>query len=519
MNLSMSFLQPKQKKKMNLLARALAYSLLLVLPSCKIPNLNMADAGPVLPDGFAVANSPESQSPQGAVIGGVGTLKSENGTVSSDSSAQVGVDEFYNDPLLSALIQQGIASNRELKILDQEVQIASNEVLARRGAYLPLATIGGMGGMEKPSLYTRNGAVEDQLQILPGQPFPNPLWNAGLGLNVFWQLDIWRKFRNARDAAILRYIAAVEKRNYFTTRLVAEIAEKYYDLMALDKRIENLDKTIELQEKSLEVSKAFKDAGRVTELPVQRFQAEVRKNQSEKLIVKQEIVEAENRINFLINRYPQPVERSSANFFDVNIRALRLGVPAQLLQNRPDIRQAEREIAASGLDVKVARADFFPAVTITAGVGFEAFNPQYLFRPDALAANAAGNLVAPLLNKAAIKAAYGSANAKQLEAIYNYQRVVLNAFTEVVNRVSMAENYRHGHAIKKMQLDALESSVDTATKLFQNARGEYIEVLFAQRDLRDARIVFIETKKQQLTAIVNAYQALGGGGTPPATMP
>src|SRR5262249_56686773 len=109
---------------------------------------------------------------------------------------------------------------------------------------------------------------------------------------------------------------------------------------------------------SLEISKAKKAAGRGTELAVQRFQAEVRKNQSEKLIIKQEIVEAENRINFLVNRFPQPVQRTSAGFFDLNIHMLSVGVPAQLLQNRPDIRQAERELVAAGLDVKVARAHF-----------------------------------------------------------------------------------------------------------------------------------------------------------------
>ena len=138
------------------------------------------------------------------------------------------------------------------------------------------------------------------------------------------------------------------------TRLVAEVAENYYRLLALDQRLEILDKTIELQAKSLEVSKAFKDAGRLTELPVQRFQAEVRKNQSEKLIVQQEVIEAENRINFLTNRFPTPVDRVSAGFFDLTIRPLSVGLPSQLLLNRADIRQAERELAAAGLEVKVA---------------------------------------------------------------------------------------------------------------------------------------------------------------------
>lgn len=502
-------------RKRRVIASAITSSGFLVLSSCQIPTLQQATPGSSMPMSFPGVTHSESPTPLAAIVGGACVATSTTvHTNQTGNSAQLGINEFYNDPLLASLIQQALAGNQELKILDQEVQIASNEVLGRRGAYLPFVTAGGGGGLEKTSRYTRNGAVEEGLELLPGKAFPNPLPNSQLGLNFSWQLDIWRQLRNARDAAAQRYLAATEKRTYFVTRLVAELAENYFGLMALDKRLENLDQTITLQEQSLEISKSKKDAGRGTELPVQRFLAEVRKNQSEKLIILQEIVEVENRINFLVNRFPEHVERASAGFYDLTLPTLSVGAPSELLHNRADIRQAERELAAAGLDVKVARAQFFPSLSITAGIGYEAFNPKYLFQPQAFAANVAGNLVAPLINKAAIRADYLSANARQLESVYNYQRVVLNAFTEVVNRVNMAENYRKSVAIKKAQLEALEASVDTAGKLFQNARAEYIEVLFAQRDLRDARMVLIDTKKQQLSAIVNAYQALGGGVGP-----
>ena len=489
MNLSVRFSNAKHQK--HAMARAIACSMLLVLSSCQIPNHRQAEPGPILPTGFSGATG--------------------SGATASENSSQLGIDEFYNDPMLTGLIQQAMVSNRELRMLDQEVEIARNEILARQGAYLPFVTIGANAGLAKPSLYTPDGAVEKQLEYLPGKHFPDPLGNFTGGLNFFWRLDIWRALRNARDAAQLRYIATSERRNFFVTHLVAEIAENYYRLMALDKRLETLDKTIELQEQSLTLAKAKKAAGQGTELAVQRFQAEVRKNQSEKPIVRQDIVEVENRINFLVNRFPERVERVSAGFFDLNIHTLSVGVPSQLLQNRPDIRQAERELAAAGLDVQVARAHFFPDVNIIGGIGYQALNPQYLFSPEALIYNVAGGLVAPLINKKAIKAEYLSANARQLESVFNYQRLILNAFTEVINRVSMVENYRKSIELKKQQLESLVASVDAATKLFQNANVEYVEVLLAQRDLQDGRMVLIETKKQQLTAIVNAYQALGGG--------
>ena len=497
----------------------IACAAMLALPACRIPNLRNADAMPIVPAEFNVPIGTDSTPPVAALVGGMAIATQPNGSSSSENSGRLGIAEFYNDATLVQLIDQAIAGNRELKILDEEVQIASNEIMARRGAYLPFLTAGGSAGFEKTSRYTRNGAVEEGLPILPDQPFPNPLPNYMGGLNLFWELDIWRKLRNARDAAAARYTAAIEKRNYFATTLVAEVAEKYYNLMALDQRIVTLNQTIELQQQSLSISIAKKDAGRGTELAVQRFQAEVNKNQSEKLIVRQDIVEAENRINFLLNRFPEPVPRSSVGFYDLTIHDLSVGTPAELLQNRADIRQAERELTATGLDILVARAAFYPSVSITAGLGTQIFNPRYIVNPQALAADLTGHIVAPLLNKKAIRADFMSANARQLQSLYNYQRVILNAFTEVYNRVTMAENYRKSIEIKKQQLQALEASVDTASKLFQNARAEYIEVLFAQRDLLEARTVMIETKKQQLTAIVNAYQALGGGYALPIPVP
>jgi outer membrane protein, multidrug efflux system len=458
----------------------------VLLSSCGIPQLRHPDPVRALPETF-------------------------NGVTSSENSAQIGINEFFNDPILTGLIDDGLAGNLQLKLLAQDIQIANNEILKRSGAYLPIVSIGGGAGVAKPSFFTPAGATEDQLLAANGRHFPNPLPNYLAATDLSWQIDIWRQLRNARDVAGLQFLGTSEGRNYVITRLVAEIAENYFNLMALDKRMENLDRIIALLEQSLEVSKLNKEGVRGTELAVQRFLAEVRKNQSEKLIVRQEVIEAENQINFLLGRFPQPVERSQ-EFFEMKLHALSLGVPAELLQNRPDIRQAERELAAAGLDIKVARANFYPKAMITAGVGWEAFNPRYLFTtPDSLIYSVAGNLVAPLINKRAIQADYMNANARQLQAVYDYQKVILNAFTEVINRISKVQNYSTSVAVKQQQVEALEESVDIVSKLYNFARAEYIDLLFAQRDLRDARMVLIDTRKEQLAAIVNTYQALGGG--------
>jgi NodT family efflux transporter outer membrane factor (OMF) lipoprotein len=350
------------------------------------------------------------------------------------------------------------------------------------------------------------------LEVAPNEDFPEPLPDFIFGANLSWEIDIWKRLRNSQRAAAMRYLGTREGRNFVITQLVAEVAENYFDLLALDSRRATLEKTVEIQQKSLDVAIAKKEAGRGTELAVQRFQAEVRKNQSELSLIVQEIVEVENRINFLLGRYPQKVDRSPVEFVDLSLNALGGGVPSQLLQNRADIRQAEREVAAAGLDVKVARARFYPSLDLTAGLGWNAFSTGYLFRtPESLIYGIAGDMVGPLINKRAIKAAYCSANAAQLQSIYNYQQTVLQAHIEVVNQITKVENFRRGIRVKQRQLESLQASVDSANQLFQNARAEYVEVLLAQRELMEARMQLIETKREQLSAIVNAYQALGGG--------
>lgn len=468
-----------------------ACGMLLAMSGCNIPCLRHPEPGAELPGDF-------------------------NGAVSSYNSAQIGIDEFFNDAALSQLIAQGLVSNLELKVRNQEVEIASNEILARRGAYLPFIFGGGRAGFDRTSRFTPLGAAEDQLTH-PNGRFPDPLPNVGLSANLFWRIDIWRELRNARDAAMERYCKAVESRDYFVTQLVAETAQNYYELAALDKRLEFLNQNIAIQQRSLEVAKAQKEAARGTELAVQRFLAEVRKNESQRLIVKQQIIEVENQINFLVGRYPQGVDRATWDLIRLDASVLSVGVPADLLENRRDIRAAEHELEASGLDVLVARARFFPRLDLTARVGTETFDPRYLFDPGAFVVGAAGEMIAPLINRKAIQADYMNANARQLQAVYDYQKTVLSAFTEVINSMAKVENYGQSVAIKQEQVKALEESVDVAYKLFGSpigeefAKVEYVDVLLATRDLLDARTVLIETKQQQLTAIIDTYQALGGG--------
>jgi outer membrane protein TolC len=188
------------------------------------------------------------------------------------------------------------------------------------------------------------------------------------------------------------------------------------------------------------------------------------------------------------------------------------GIPSQLLQNRTDIRQAELELAAARLDIKVAKANFYPSLRITAGAGYQAFNPQFLMNtPQSMLYSLAGDLMAPLVNRNAIKAYYYSATSRQIQAVYNYERTILNAYIEVANQLSNIRNLERSYDLKARQVQALTQSIDISTRLFRSARADYMEVLLTQRDALESKFDLVETKMQQMNARVNIYQALGGG--------
>lgn len=419
---------------------------------------------------------------------------------------------YFNDANLVALIDTALTNNPELNIVLQEIVQSSNEVMVKKGAYLPEVSIGLDGGVDKVSRYTSQGASDDVTYIAPNVKTPEALPNIGVGLYASWEVDIWKKLRNAKKSAYNRYLASIEGKNFLTTRLIAEVADNYYELLALDNELEIVKQNIKIQSDALEVVRLQKDAARVTELAVRRFEAEVYHTRSLQFEIQQNIVVAENRINYLLGRFPKPIVRSSAVFADFKHDAVLAGIPTQLLENRPDVRMAEFELVASKLDVKVARARFYPSLTLNAGVGGQAFNVAYLIKsPQSMLFSIAGSLVAPLINRNEIKATYFNANSRQIQAVYNYQKTVLNAYLEVVNQMSNIDNLEQRYNLQAKQVEALNQSIAITNDLFSSARADYMEVLLTQRDALSSKFELIETQKNRLNARVNIYQVLGGG--------
>lgn len=414
--------------------------------------------------------------------------------------------DFFPDPSLNSLIEVGLKNNQELHILEQEINIANNEVFARQGEYIPkLGFEGGYSG-EKVGQYTSQGASDAANGV------PTNLQTGRVGLVTTWEVDIWNKLRNASKAAYYSYLSSVEGRKFMVTRLVAEIANSYFELMALENQLDIVNSYVEVLKKIKTMLVYQQIAARVTSLAVKRFEAEVLKNESHQVELKQQILMTQNKINTLLGRFPQKVELDSKQFLNITLAQVSTGVPTSLLDNRPDIKAAAFDLEASKLSVQSAKAQFYPSLKIDAGVGFESFNASHFFNvPASLFYGVAGNLTAPLLNRQAIKAAYFSANNKQIQAVYRYEQTLVGAYTEVVNQLNMIKNLNQVYDLKSKQVGVLKESTAISNILFQAARVSYVDSLLTQRDALEAQVELVEVKKRQLSAYVNLYKALGGG--------
>lgn len=430
----------------------------------------------------------------------------------SMNSASIKWKDFFTDKNLSALIDTALKNNLDMLKTLQEIEIAKSDVRFRKGFLFPKVEGAAGTGIEKVGEYTSQGAGDKSAEILPGEIVPENLGDFFIGFHASWEVDVWGKLRNAKKAAYANYLGSIEGKNFVTTNLVAEIANSYYELEAADNRLDIIRETIGLQKNALELIKVQKQAAQVSELGVKQFEAQLLNAQAMEFEILQEIKEKENKINFLLGRYPQPIIRDKTGFNNEIALKVKSGVPSDLLENRPDIKKAEYELYATKCDVKAAKAEFYPSLGITGTVGFQAFKPEYLFEtPQSMAYSLIGDLVAPLINRSAIKAEFNKAKARQLEALYEYQKTILDGFTEVSNEMSYLNNLEQEYSFKSQQVEVLNKSIDISNDLFRAARANYLEVLTTQREALESKMELVEIKNKQYAATVNLYKCLGGG--------
>jgi outer membrane protein, multidrug efflux system len=443
-------------------------------------------------------------------------LSFQKATDSAQSIGDIPWKEFFDDPHLLQLIDIGIANNLDLKMALQRIEQASASVSVSRGMLFPTLGVNAAVGQRKFGEYTMDGIGNFDTNFSPNltedKRVPEHLPDYYVGVQSSWEIFAWGKLRDQKQSALARYLATEKGRHLVVTSLVAEIAKSYYELIALDNELKILIENAALQQTAVELMNIQKEAGRATELAVKQFTAQLLNTKSLEVQKQQLILQNENKINLLLGRYPQPVQRGNPILEQSLPAEINAGIPAELLTRRPDIAQAELSLRAAKFDVSAARAAFFPSLVLSSSVGVQSFRPEKLFlTPGAIAYSIFGGITAPIFNRNIIRAGYQRASAEQMSMFYEYQKLVINGFQETVTGLQRIENLETAANYKQQEVNILRDAVSTSNDLYLAGLASYLEVIMAQKNVLEAELQLAETRKEQFFSVVDLYRALGGG--------
>lgn len=436
------------------------------------------------------------------------TLKASLASMSRDSSVTISPAwrDFFQDSVLRSLIDTALQNNHDLKITLQELAIAKSAITAKQGALLPSVSANVGAGISKVGRYTAEGAGNVGTELTPGRKIPTVIPDLAPTLQMDWTIDLWGKLNSDKKSAVERYLASEAGQRAIKSQLVADVAENYYALLALDYKLLVMQQYIALQKNAVRIARIQKEADADTQLAVEKFEAELAKAQSDEYVLRQSIIETENNLNLLLGRLPQPIARAKSDFLQLPMPATAHALSTQLLLQRPDVVQAEHALEAAKWDVETARKEFLPSFNLSAAVGLNAFNPKYLVKlPESLIFSALGSLTAPLINKKAIQANFSQADALQIEALYNYDKALMTAYIEMSTLQSKITNLKQLRQFKQKQDEALMRAVSAAQKLYLNNRATYLEVIDSERGQLDCKMELIDTKLQQLSTLIDMY--------------
>lgn len=429
--------------------------------------------------------------------------------------ASIPIHNFFNDPYLKELIDLALKQNLDAKIALQRIRRAQAGLKQSRGAFLPAINGVVTAGNKRFGDYTMdaigNYETNNSGTLREDQIMAEHLPDYYAGFQTSWELDVWGKLRNQKRAAAMRLLASEKGRQWIITMLVSDVASRYYELLALDNEMEIVSKNIVLQERALEVILVQKAAGRANELGVKQVAAQLLNTKGLRASIRQRIIETENHLNVLLARYPQRIQRGKPIMEQQLPEIIGAGIPSQMIARRPDIRQAELELLSTKADVRAARAAFFPSFTLTGALGLQSFRAAHFLEPGSLAYSILGGITAPLLNRNKLRADFQVVTANSLEAFYNYQKITITSYQEVINNLSMIENYDSIADFKQQEVDALYSALDASNDLFSTSFATYLEVITAQRSVLEAELSLANTRKIQFQATIGLYRSLGGG--------
>ena len=420
-----------------------------------------------------------------------------------ESLANVPWWELYRDEELQRLIRMALEQNKDLKRAVATVDEFAARVLVAKTDFAPQmnATVNAPGFGN-----TRNVAF-------PG--FPNP-FNYYVQGNLAWELDIWGRIRRSNEAAIGDLLAREENRRGVILQIVAGVAQAYFELRQFDLQFEIATRTLQAWNESVKLARARFRVGYINQLDVEQFEAEQANASARIAELKRQTVQKENEISVLLGRNPAKIARGRALTEQVMPPLVPAGLPSDLLQRRPDVVQAELQLAAATARIGQSKADRFPKLSITGILGIASPQLNHLVANETFFGVAGASLAGPLFNAQVLGFQQEASQAQSGQAVAQYEQTILTAFREVEDALVAVTTAVEQTAAQERQVKALQTALRLANLRYTGGIANYLDVLIAQRNLFDAELSLASTRRLHLVSVVQLYKALGGGWLPEA---
>jgi multidrug efflux system outer membrane protein len=409
--------------------------------------------------------------------------------------------EQFGDPVLNELIGKALQENKDLLIATARVEEFRGRYGVARSPLFPQIGAGASAGRMRT---TQQGQIP-----LPASA-QNPVNQYDASFVASWEIDFWGKYRREAESARATLLATAEGRRSVILSIVASVAGAYVNLRDLDRQLEIARRTAASREQSYRIFTQRFEGGLISELELSQVKSEYEQALATIPAVEKAVSQEENALSVLLGRNPAPVLRGKT-IDDLKLPAVPAGLPSELLENRPDIRQAEQELISANAQIGVARAQYFPDISLTSMFGWESTNLSRLFSGPANSWNWSVPLVQPIFVGGAIAGQVKVAEAFREELLLRYRQAIQNAFRDVEDALVDQKRSREQLEAQARQLEALRTYARTARLRYDNGYTSYIEVLDAEQSLFDAELGYVRTQSGILQALINLYKAMGGG--------
>jgi outer membrane protein, multidrug efflux system len=406
--------------------------------------------------------------------------------------------QVYQDPVLTQLIHSAIAQNYDVRIAAARVLEAQAQVGITRANQLPSASVGA-------NVFSEQNAKVTNL-------FPAYQVNGGeLNLSVIWNLDFWGKYRRQTEAARAQLLATEWGQRAVLSSLVANVAAAYFQLRALDSELEISQRTLASRQQSVKLTRVLESHGSGSGLDVSQAEQLVYTASETIPDLERQIEQQENVLSVLLGENPQSISRGRALTEQPVPEIVPAGLPSELLERRPDIRQAEQIMVAANAQIGVAKASFFPSLSLTGTGGLESNAlHQFISQPSETWSAAAG-VTQPVFQGGALRSGLRLARANWQEAVFSYQQSVQNALEQVSNSLIASQKNREFREQQELLTQAAQQTDQFSEVLYKNGGASYLQVLTSETNYFSAELNLVQAQLNERLALVQLYQALGGG--------